>query len=302
MGNKEKPITWDGPVADFATRLRAVRAEVGLTFRQMARRSNYTYTVFSAASGGVKLPSWDVTREYLKACGVDEGEFHTWQAQWAAARSHIMPGQEIEAKRLAVAMVQQTRPNPELVETYADLLRELRLLRIMAGDPSLSELSVKARSWSRSSLSDLFSGRHRTTASRFQEVADCLLSRTTDDVDLVESHRIRWREAWLRAGSPRETGAFERSGQSIKSPFVPYGSKPKAPALSVQELRAFRLWISGKKMAAVAREMNISRETVHQYLLRVRMKYSSVGRRVTDKASLTARAIEDGLIRPEDVG
>ena len=39
-----------------------------------------------------------------------------------------------------------------------------------------------------------------------------------------------------------------------------------------------------------------------QYLDRAREKYARVGRSVPSRFALLARAIEDGLIRPEDVG
>jgi two-component system, NarL family, nitrate/nitrite response regulator NarL len=47
--------------------------------------------------------------------------------------------------------------------------------------------------------------------------------------------------------------------------------------------------------------MGISVETVDQYLSRARVKYAAVGRPASNKAAMLARAIEDGLVRPEEV-
>jgi two-component system nitrate/nitrite response regulator NarL len=78
-------------------------------------------------------------------------------------------------------------------------------------------------------------------------------------------------------------------------------ANPVRPRLSVQEQRALRLWFQLPKKYNVAREMGISVETVDQYISRARIKYAAVGRPVPNKAAMVARAIEDGLVRSEDV-
>jgi DNA-binding NarL/FixJ family response regulator len=76
---------------------------------------------------------------------------------------------------------------------------------------------------------------------------------------------------------------------------------PRRPRLSVQEQRALKLWFQLPKKLNVAAEMRLSVETVDQYISRARVKYAAVGRPAPNKAAMVARAIEDGLIRPEDV-
>jgi len=81
------------------------------------------------------------------------------------------------------------------------------------------------------------------------------------------------------------------------------------PRLSEREREALLLWFQGMDMAAVARRMtksdgsgeNITKETARQYIERARVKYTHVGRPATFQFALLARAIEDGLVRPEDV-
>ena len=76
---------------------------------------------------------------------------------------------------------------------------------------------------------------------------------------------------------------------------------PARPGLSHQERRALQLWFQQPKKQSVAREMGISIETVDQYINRARVKYAAAGRPAPNKAAMVARAIEDGLVRPEDV-
>ena len=76
---------------------------------------------------------------------------------------------------------------------------------------------------------------------------------------------------------------------------------PGRPRLSGQEERALRLWFQLPKKQNVAREMGIALDTVDQYISRARVKYAAAGRPALNKAAMVARAIEDGLVRPEDV-
>jgi DNA-binding NarL/FixJ family response regulator len=78
-------------------------------------------------------------------------------------------------------------------------------------------------------------------------------------------------------------------------------ASPTRPALSAQEMRALKLWFQHPKKHTVARDMGLSVETVDQYISRARVKYAAAGRPAPNKAAMVARAIEDGLIRPEDV-
>jgi DNA-binding NarL/FixJ family response regulator len=76
---------------------------------------------------------------------------------------------------------------------------------------------------------------------------------------------------------------------------------PSRPVLSGQERAALLLWFQGMSKASVASRMGLSVHTVTQYIDRARLKYVRVGRAGSSKTALLARAIEDGLIRPEEV-
>lgn len=69
-----------------------------------------------------------------------------------------------------------------------------------------------------------------------------------------------------------------------------------APALSVQELCALRLYAQGLPLKTVARQMGISPHTAKEYLDRVRNKYATVGRPARTKTDLARVAREDGWL------
>jgi DNA-binding NarL/FixJ family response regulator len=79
-------------------------------------------------------------------------------------------------------------------------------------------------------------------------------------------------------------------------------TRPGRPALSTQERQVLLLWFQGMSKASVGRRMSITENTVRQYIDRARIKYASLGRPAPTKDALLARAIEDGLINPTDVG
>ncbi|MER7169370.1 response regulator transcription factor [Micromonospora sp. NPDC000207] len=78
--------------------------------------------------------------------------------------------------------------------------------------------------------------------------------------------------------------------------------RPDRPALSDKEREALLLWFQSMSKRSVARRMQISEHTVKQYVDRARIKYTRAGRPAATKSALLARAIEDGLVRPEDIG
>jgi two-component system, NarL family, nitrate/nitrite response regulator NarL len=78
--------------------------------------------------------------------------------------------------------------------------------------------------------------------------------------------------------------------------------RPASPKLSGKEQEALRLWFQGMSKASVARRMGITEHTVKQYIDRARVKYVRAGRRAPTTFALLARAIEDGLIDPAEVG
>jgi two-component system, NarL family, nitrate/nitrite response regulator NarL len=77
--------------------------------------------------------------------------------------------------------------------------------------------------------------------------------------------------------------------------------RPARPALSEQERQALLLWFQGMSKASVGRRMSISENTVRQYISRARAKYAATGRTAPSKDALLVRAIEDGVIKPDEI-
>jgi DNA-binding NarL/FixJ family response regulator len=77
--------------------------------------------------------------------------------------------------------------------------------------------------------------------------------------------------------------------------------RPGGPALSEQERTALLLWFQSMSKSAVAARMGIAESTVRQYIQRARIKYANAGRPAPTRTQLLARAIQDGLIRADEV-
>ncbi|MDT0320233.1 helix-turn-helix domain-containing protein [Streptomyces millisiae] len=86
MGRPERPLDpATGPIARFAAGLRELRHAAGSpSYRELARRCNYSVTTLSDAAGGRRLPTLEVTLAFVEACGGDTEEWR--QAWWLASR------------------------------------------------------------------------------------------------------------------------------------------------------------------------------------------------------------------------
>lgn len=76
--------------------------------------------------------------------------------------------------------------------------------------------------------------------------------------------------------------------------------RPK-PSLSARELEVLRAWVLADSKETAASSLFISSATVNTHITRIRDKYADVGRPATTKATLLARAIQDGLINVDDL-
>ncbi len=73
------------------------------------------------------------------------------------------------------------------------------------------------------------------------------------------------------------------------------------PSLSRREHEVLVSWFQTESRALVGERLFISSETVKTHLDRIRTKYAAAGRPAKTKAALVARAIQDGLITPNDL-
>ncbi|WP_129787034.1 helix-turn-helix domain-containing protein [Promicromonospora panici] len=84
MGRREKPVDpGAGPVQRLAHDLRALREQAGTpTYREMARRTDYSPSALSQAAAGEVLPSLAVVLAYASALDADPAE---WERRWRDA-------------------------------------------------------------------------------------------------------------------------------------------------------------------------------------------------------------------------
>ncbi|MGV9824807.1 LuxR C-terminal-related transcriptional regulator [Gordonia sp. NPDC003429] len=73
------------------------------------------------------------------------------------------------------------------------------------------------------------------------------------------------------------------------------------PNLTAREVEVLRTWLMVDTKPAVAQELFISLGTVNTHLTRIRAKYAEIGRAAPTKAGLVARAVQDGLVRLEEL-
>ncbi len=78
-------------------------------------------------------------------------------------------------------------------------------------------------------------------------------------------------------------------------------TRPNRPKLARREIDVLLEWFHSESKDMVARQLGLSARTVNSYLARVRVKYAGVGRDAPTKAALVARAIQDGLVRVDEL-
>ncbi|MGP3920944.1 helix-turn-helix domain-containing protein [Nonomuraea sp. 10N515B] len=84
VARNPNPLEGEGPVVEFADRLRRLRGQAGLTQRTLAAKCHYAPSTISTAEGGKKVPSWEVVQTIVKACGV--ADLTEWRQAWEATQ------------------------------------------------------------------------------------------------------------------------------------------------------------------------------------------------------------------------
>ncbi|MGC4174187.1 response regulator [Demequina sp.] len=72
--------------------------------------------------------------------------------------------------------------------------------------------------------------------------------------------------------------------------------------LSAREQEILSLYASGETAASVALHTGLARETVADYVSRIRRKYADAGRPALSRVDLYKRAVEDGLLAEDEDG
>lgn len=85
-------------------------------------------------------------------------------------------------------------------------------------------------------------------------------------------------------------------GAAIAPASMSAGPFLTRPILTQREIQVLTGWIKCDSKVDVAKSLFLSLGTVNTHLTRIRAKYAAVGRPASTKASLVARALQDGLL------
>lgn len=160
-GRPEKPINTElAAVAALARELRTQRRRAQLTYRDLADLTQYSVSALRKCAAGQEVPGWLVIQAFVQACGGDEAHTRTL---WERARASIgktlgrtvgetgfrqlddavLPSR-LPATRAADGLAEVSAALLANVTTIPQFLQALRQLRIMAGNPPLTELNRRS--------------------------------------------------------------------------------------------------------------------------------------------------------------
>jgi len=83
----ENPPGLADPLAQFAEDLRQLRHRAGdISYRDLAKRAQMSPAALSQAASGRKLPTWNVTRAFVRGC---DGDVQVWRERWVQVRREL---------------------------------------------------------------------------------------------------------------------------------------------------------------------------------------------------------------------
>ena len=88
-GRPEVPLPDDGPLIPLARRLRELREQSGLSYREMAKLAKYTAPALSQAANGRKLAPLPRVQAYVRALGVSDTVHAEVVQLWTTARDQM---------------------------------------------------------------------------------------------------------------------------------------------------------------------------------------------------------------------
>jgi DNA-binding XRE family transcriptional regulator len=230
MGRPENTISASGPVADFAQQLRLLRQHATLTFRQLAARTGLSTATLSVAASGRKLPTWEVARAYVQACG---GDTDDWRLRWehAAWFSRLSVAMRLPGKVSSTPGVQHREnglgfpggpvPLPVTADTTGEFMQCLLRVKVWAGDPPVRTLSRRV-GLPPSTMQD-FLRRERRKLPPVETVCAFLKACGVDDANVIAEWVFSWRRLKFA-----ETENRRRSGRRTLISALPASQKPQA--------------------------------------------------------------------------
>lgn len=181
MGRPESRLDLNQPLGKFAQDLRVLRSNAQITYRELARRTTYSATALSSATRGERLPSLSLTIAFVEGCG---GNPDAWAQRWERVSQEVKKKTSTEpsagARTYAPPPWVSSAANSDQgnhvvmrfdlgqlsqVVTVSEFVRQMHLLRVVAKNPSLRELSRRVSDLRRpdlrlpvSSISDALRG------------------------------------------------------------------------------------------------------------------------------------------------
>ncbi|ROP33914.1 ATP-binding protein [Couchioplanes caeruleus] len=123
------------PLVEFAAGLRKLREKAGSpSYRSLAVLANFSAATLAAAAAGRKLPTLQVTRAYVRACGGDVAE---WEGRWRvlAGADRPEPSEPVDGSPPYVGLAPFQQGDAELFfgrgQLVADLVRRVSQHRLV---------------------------------------------------------------------------------------------------------------------------------------------------------------------------
>jgi transcriptional regulator with XRE-family HTH domain len=218
MGRPEQEIAGgDRALGQLALWLREQRRLSRLTYKELARRSNYSTATLHRASNGRDMPTLDVVLAYADACGAEDRT--RARALWRKAQYwHHVPARD-QTRKLRPAKI-----HPQYVENFAQLQRAMLDMRRAAGWPTLRAMEATARAHGhrlpRSALALVLASRAALHKHLFLAYLHACAVRTAD--------HPAWETAWDRANDKPTTTPKPRTGTDPAAPPTPAERRQEA--------------------------------------------------------------------------
>lgn len=117
---------------------------------------------------------------------------------------------------------------------------------------------------------------------------------------VVPQHLMSIEIAVIRCTFNRLVGqtSFLHAEEILNQMTLPLSTSDSLPApnLTAREIQILREWVMRDSKSDVAGALFITAATVSTHVNRIRIKYAAVGRPANTKASLLARALQDGHV------
>ncbi|MET8983134.1 helix-turn-helix domain-containing protein [Streptomyces sp. NPDC004539] len=241
MGRPEKPVDpTAGPIQRLAHELRELRERAGRpTYRRMAGQAHVSTAALAQAASGTRLPSLDVLRAYVRACGGDPAE---WETRWREAEAEAAGAVRADERDVAPPYRGLARFEPDdrevffgrdrLVEQLCELVRDHRFAVVFGASGSGKSSLLRAGLVPR--LREKVSGespavlRVLTPGPRPAETYGHLLTPATDEP-----------EAWVMVDQFEEVFTLCRD-KAERARFIDLLLAARAPASRLRVLIAVR--------------------------------------------------------------